>query len=513
MVDAQRAGRGHVRPQRLDEHCVTRALHGLRIAGRQSPVLPVRVEIVRRRADARAQGIEVLAGPRIRASAVNRNREVEIEADAAVPGRCVRGRKLRSRLPLQVEEKADAARVLPREAVDFGRCRVAVALRPLLPASHVDVLAPEVLMQRFVHREPAQRFAALAAEVLEAPATAVVARCAIVLPEVPVQQLQHRCLCGGDAIVVDDVARAQARRRCLKASGGDQLARRGAPRILLDRFHIQVKRVQEQPARWAVGTRMVRDRKIQGMQRIHADKRSAEPGPLRARFGQVAEIADAPVTLRAQAIELQDDAPEPRSARRGFRQEAALRRDDKRGLPESTAVACNFDAVVAARNRRQRQTHRAAARAIHLAFLGHPQFVDVCAARPRGAVFLGDPPVDDRRTDFRREFQRESLRQRRSAQHHRVGNRPRPLAQDPLLERVPGPARLVEGHAHCSQQCAHGVGAGFAPDTPDIVIARLDAAEIGEFAQGVVNHAPRPGSRPRPTPASRGLARRQPSNE
>src|ERR1700752_2628521 len=82
MVDAQRPGMAHVRPQRRDEWREP-GLREMRGNNRwEAPVLTSQAEIVRRGANASAEGVQILVGPRFRPTAIDRHCQIAVQPNA-----------------------------------------------------------------------------------------------------------------------------------------------------------------------------------------------------------------------------------------------------------------------------------------------------------------------------------------------------------------------------------------------------------------------------------------------
>ncbi len=115
MIDAQRAGVAHVGAQRGDERRVSGFAEPIRNQRRQTPVLAAHVEVVGRRADARAHRIRVLVRPRLGAGAIDRYREIDVQPDAhgGRRGFAADIAELRGRLPLQILGNTRCARRAP----------------------------------------------------------------------------------------------------------------------------------------------------------------------------------------------------------------------------------------------------------------------------------------------------------------------------------------------------------------------------------------------------------------
>ena len=82
-------------------------------------------------------------------------------------------------------------------------------------------------------------------------------------------------------------------------------------REFCDRLDIDVDRIEKQAAVWCIGTAVGGLIVKQRVQRIQADAGASEPRCETEQMLQVGEIADPPVALRAQAVELHREHPDP----------------------------------------------------------------------------------------------------------------------------------------------------------------------------------------------------------
>ena len=123
----------------------------------------------------------------------------------------------------------------------------------------------------------------------------------------------------GDAGIVDERRTAQLLELALEGFGGHEPLCGGAARIFRDGGDVQVQVIQREAARRAVGAGLRR------VQRIHSHHTRAARGAELDERAQVAEVADAPVSLRAQAVELDGEAPDAAALREELRLVAASR--------------------------------------------------------------------------------------------------------------------------------------------------------------------------------------------
>ena len=139
-----------------------------------------------------------------------------------------------------------------------------------------------------------------------------------------------------------------------------------------DRRDVEIEDIDEQPARRTVGAELPGLIGEQGVQGIDADDAGACLGGEIEQRLEVSEVADAPVALRAQAVELHRRTPDPSALAQCRRLVALVRRDDqlhpRRLRPFGFA---QLEAVVAGGNGlRQRQESALVPGAGHAA-LGH----------------------------------------------------------------------------------------------------------------------------------------------
>ena len=282
VIEPQRAAHRHVGAQEIDERAVARGAQRARRVRRQAPVLSAWIELVGRRAARNPGGVGGLVAPHFGAAGVGAEREIDVHADrhaelVRVALHCV---ELRAREPLQVLMKLDAPRVFPGECLHRGRLRVAIFLRPALPA------AAELFAQHLEQCVGAQLLGTPFAEFSELAA--------------PLEAREHRLegLVFGarHTRVVDNLGLAQLRHFA----------------VLEDAGELDVERVQRVAARRAVGAHAAR------VQRVHADDAGAELRTELDERAQIAEVADAPVPGGAHAVELHHEAPDAPAALEGL---------------------------------------------------------------------------------------------------------------------------------------------------------------------------------------------------
>ena len=311
VVDAQRAAVAHGGAQGLDERRVGQFAQLARHERRQAPVLAVRVEVVRRRAGVCAGRVHVTPSPGVGAARTHADGQVLVQADAetALPGFGPRGGQLLVSQPLQVGMERHRVGVFAGETARRLPAGVVVFRRPGRPAPHRRVGGVEVRLQCLEQRVPVQPFAAAGPKPLEGGRPRAVAAQVLVAEGVPGLP-QHVELDRGHARVVDQLGVAQLLQACLEARVR-HLGTHGASIVGVDDgVDVQVQHVQKLPARRAVRAALVGLVRKQRVQRIDADQAATCLGGERDQCAQVGEVADAPVTRGAQAVQLHGGPPQ-----------------------------------------------------------------------------------------------------------------------------------------------------------------------------------------------------------
>jgi hypothetical protein len=167
-----------------------------------------------------------------------------------------------------------------------------------------------MLVQRLEQAVAFQRRARPAPERLEGAA----AVCGRLCVECLEHGFERGELDAGDVAVVDQIAAAQ---------------RIEAGRLRLRELRLDVggdiENVEEPPAGGRVGAAALGIGGVEGMQRVDAEEVAALHRHDLGKPGKVVEVADAPVALRPQAVELAGDAPAPAAAQK-LRHEARVDR-------------------------------------------------------------------------------------------------------------------------------------------------------------------------------------------
>ena len=309
MVDAQGARGAHVRAQRGDEVLVGGLSQLLRLERKQPPVLALRAERVRGRANANVARGHLLLDPGVGAVGVDAHGEVAIDAQAhAVQSRASLGRlELKIGLPLKVLEEADPLGAMPREQRHLLRGGIAIGRGPGLPGP-----VSEELHQRLKHRKATQAFATLRLEAAKRSGPLGAAH-QMGAEEGSVEPLQHFPLQRGDLRVVDEFAGAHRRQPRAKGVGADQVSRRLTLRKIRNRHHIQVQRIELRAAARRVGADPLGVRGKQGVQRVDGERRCTQLPGCFQQIREVAQVSDSPVLWGAQRVKLGRDSPAPLS--------------------------------------------------------------------------------------------------------------------------------------------------------------------------------------------------------
>ncbi len=205
--------------------------------------------------------------------------------------------------------------------VDAGAGGIAIIAGPRHPVRPEAGLAG----QRLVEREPAQGLAALAPELGEVRGQGVIGLSPDELGEAGVNQTEHHLLARSHLGIIDQVGIAQFGEQPLERQSFDGATRGGRDGVTAHRRRVDQQNVEEFAARRRIGAEA---QGLGGEQRVER----ADPDEIRARTGrqcdeaaQIGEIADPPIPRRANAIELDGNAPQ------------ALARHPIR--PETTGVA------------------------------------------------------------------------------------------------------------------------------------------------------------------------------
>ncbi|MGY3656972.1 hypothetical protein ACVJ19_003635 [Bradyrhizobium sp. USDA 376] len=288
-------GMAHRRRQHVGERHEGLRLEAAGIEAREAPVLADGVEHVGRRADGEVAGNRGLLVPGIEAIGLHADGDVEIEPDAhaELAGQHLGGMQLAVGRPLHEFDELDLAPVRP--LVQLG----ALGFVRLLPFGRPFPPRPvEAMPQHLEAGKAGQKRRAGGAEGVKllAPCRAR-ARHEAVEGSAQGQPFQRRHIRIGHA-----VAFAQPR-----GSGGRVGDEVGG--IFRDRLDVDIERIEKQPAVRRIGAAIGRLIVEQHMQRIEADAVGAELLGEPDETGEIGEIADAPIAVRADAVELHGEQP------------------------------------------------------------------------------------------------------------------------------------------------------------------------------------------------------------
>ena len=318
----------------------------------------------------------------------------------------------------------------------------------------------------------------------------------LVRPKMIVQQCQDLEFQARDAAVVDVIECAQACEHALESGAVDARARRFAVREIVDRLDIEIEHVQRGAIRGTVRACRLWPRRKEGMQRVDTDEIGAGSGCGRKRVAQVGEVADSPVAMRTQRVELQGEAPDPGTAGQRRRAVATRRRDDQlRRCEQRTArMIVNGQPVIPAARRQRDLEHVSGVFSALTAAGDGPRH---SASLERIAGFPIDPPVDREGRGVRR----------RDPQRDRTGT----LVGDDDRRQQRACAAIGCGadgigrcrgdvDAHSPQQCEFGFFRCPPCSTPGILVAGGDAVAFTQALEwGAIAHVRASGRR---SPAS-----------
>ena len=290
MVEPDRAGVPHRRPQHRPERLKRLQLQTGGVEAGEAPILAGDVQLVGRRADREIPGNRDLLVPGIEAVGLHADRDIEIKTDLhAEPGRALlAGLQLTVRHPLHEFDEFDLGRIGARaQGRAFGLFGLPPLLRPFPP------WLVEFVPQRLEAGEPRQQRRALGAKLLEILPAArfrvgfeAIERCA---QRPPFQR--------GDGDIIDDIALPQPRDAVAAPGEGVGLK-------FGKLFGVDIQRIEKQPAVRRIGAAIAGPVVEQRVQRIETD---AIRPQLAGEFDQpfeVGEIPHPPVALRPDAVEL-----------------------------------------------------------------------------------------------------------------------------------------------------------------------------------------------------------------
>ena len=306
MVDPNAARMAQSCPDHFQKSRIAAIEQPARREADKAPILPLRAEQIRRRADREPDQHFIRPAPAMAAPGIGADREIRDQADRH--SRLARGGLRRCQAfigqRLQPSVEGDLARMIPRESLDRRAVRVPIFLRPRTPIPPCSIGPEEMPVQRLEARVRLQNVTSRAPErgeirviqrnPLEAAPERGEARARRSRPVHELQALEPlRFVANGlvGQFGVDDVQQGAARRRV------------GAEPVGISR---------ELRVNWA-------DRNSRRTMRSGGADESA----------QSAKIAHTPIAGAAHAVELQREAPQFASRREIDNREAPSRRDGK----------------------------------------------------------------------------------------------------------------------------------------------------------------------------------------
>ena len=260
----------------------------------------------------------MLIGPGFGPRAVDRYGEIGIETDcgAGVSNALRDGVELQCRLPLKVLVVLHTLAMVGAEALDCSGSGIAKGFRPQLPTMNRWMVAVEMFLQRFEQGVALQRIPASSAESVEL-GRALIAYGKMRVTKLPISERQSARLKLRDRRIVDKLDGACLGERCLELLRCEQRTSFRRLSKIVDLLDVEIEGIEKQAARRAVGATLRR------VQRVHADDGGTARGGELDQRAQIAEVADAPVPLRAHAVELHHEAPHASALRQQLRLVAA----------------------------------------------------------------------------------------------------------------------------------------------------------------------------------------------
>ena len=298
--------------------------------------------------------------------------------------------------------------------------------------------------------------------------------------KVRVEKLENPQLGRGDRGVIDKLAFSQPRKRALELVRADELHRALALDEIGNRLDVQIKNIDEQPARGAVGARVRRVVREKCVQRIDACDVGAFCRPDTDQRREIGEVANAPVTLGTHAIELRGRAPDAATVGEGGRRKTRDRHDDEQCFRDDRAAGLQGETVISERRlQRQQKLARDQLNTLQGGPLRGEEITRCEIADVLGAAFLGEAPLQRRRIPPRVKVNAE-LRLRALAHDHRRRDDLAPLRGDAGGKRAFDFLVGGSGDVHRREQgaqCRLGNGVQLAPN---IVVLQRDAVKLGE---------------------------------
>jgi hypothetical protein len=243
---------------------------------------------------------------------------------------------------------------------------------------------------------------------------------------------------------------------------------------------VQIKNIDEQPARRAVGARVRRVVREKCVQRIDAHDIGALCRPLPDQRREIGEVADAPVTLGAHAIELRGGPPDAATVGEGGRRKTRDRYHDEQGFRDDPAAGLQGKTVISGRRlQRQGKLARDQVNTFQGGALRCGEITRCEIALVLGAAFLEQAPLQRRRIPPRVEMNAE-FRLRALAHDHCRRDDLAPLRGDAGGKRAFDFRVGGRGDIHRNEQGAQrrlGNGVQLAPH---VVVLKRDAVKLGE---------------------------------
>src|SRR3974390_1359478 len=228
--------------------------------------------------------------PGVRAMWIDTDRKVDVETNrhAVRPREFFAGGELGIGNPLDVFVEFDLCQVRLPEPFDGGAVRRSPRLRPFRPRfRHVH------LPQHLEGGKAQQRLAMPLPEEFEV----LTARMRSLRAEALVRETQGRHFRTRYRRIIDKLG--LAKRRDLYLQPADIEFGK-----LWDRLHVDIERIYVEVAVWRILDRAFRPLRKERVQRIEADATRTESGRDRDEIGEVGEVTDAPVALRAHSVQL-----------------------------------------------------------------------------------------------------------------------------------------------------------------------------------------------------------------
>ena len=350
VIEPQRPAIAHAGADQRGERRIRRAPQLAWILRRDAPLLPRYAQRVGRRADGRTHAVESLVGPGFGARSIHANGVITVQphAEAEFARQPAHGTELIGCQPLQVGEEIHVVGVFAGEPLHGVAARVVVLLRPVLPAGVRAQRLAEMPIQRVEQRMQAQRLTVFGEKITELRGARRV-RVQVDFAEQAVTRLEHWKFERRHARVVHLRSSAHLRQLRLEHARFGESPRplRGA--YVGNRVHVDEHDVQCVPARGRIRRIQRRIGRKQRMQRAHTHESRTGRRRQAQQFGEIGEVADAPVVVGAQRVDLRGHAPDfPRSGELG-RFMRTIRRDDQRATLPAAELQVDFQAVVTRR--------------------------------------------------------------------------------------------------------------------------------------------------------------------